>query len=497
MEWTRALLFKPFKLKKWLILGFVALLSGTLSSGSFNLNLPSSSRQETKRDSALQSPAKTSPGPDLKEIIIQARELLKQPRVAVVAGAGILLAFFVLALITWLHARFSFIFLRDVLLNDASVRIPFRDLKKPGNAFFRYSFLFSSVLLIAVSSLGFFLARDILRLTVFNPAPVEASIKEIILALLPYCGLFLLLIILSGVLWIILLDIVLPVMFKDNTGFRPAFRQAMKMISGAKKDLFVYILAKIVLGMGAAMIYMFISLASVLILIVPAILAGLIIYLIASLSKIAAVVFALAVVLPLGLCLMYCLICLGLPIAVFFRTFSLKFVGRLMPEYNLFNATGSSLLCNSCARDISGQPRLERSGEFYCVECNAAKKDLLSGQGHSPAIAASLSFVVAGLGQLYNGQAGKGILIFVTSCFIFPWIIGIFDAYSTARRLKEDNRPVKKRVGCMIALIIGILVMTVLFFISIVVGALLAADYAQKHANSATAKTETATERRE
>ena len=63
-----------------------------------------------------------------------------------------------------------------------------------------------------------------------------------------------------------------------------------------------------------------------------------------------------------------------------------------------------------------------------------------------PGIAAVLSFLVTGLGQIYNGEIGKGILLMVIQvinfflCFVliglitFPmvWIYGIYDAYQTA-----------------------------------------------------------------
>ena len=64
-------------------------------------------------------------------------------------------------------------------------------------------------------------------------------------------------------------------------------------------------------------------------------------------------------------------------------------------------------------------------------------------------LAAVLSVFLAGLGQIYNGQIGKGILLFlirlVSDCLfflIFPlafsfllWIYGMYDAYKSAERI--------------------------------------------------------------
>ena len=67
----------------------------------------------------------------------------------------------------------------------------------------------------------------------------------------------------------------------------------------------------------------------------------------------------------------------------------------------------------------------------------------------NPSVAAILSFFWAGLGQIYNGQIGKGIAFivlyalcalsmyivigFVTTPIL--WIIGMVDAYSSANKI--------------------------------------------------------------
>ncbi len=54
-----------------------------------------------------------------------------------------------------------------------------------------------------------------------------------------------------------------------------------------------------------------------------------------------------------------------------------------------------------------------------------------------PAIATLLSCVLPGAGQLYNGHFIKAVLVFVTSPFVIPWLIGIADAFFSARRNNE------------------------------------------------------------
>lgn len=52
--------------------------------------------------------------------------------------------------------------------------------------------------------------------------------------------------------------------------------------------------------------------------------------------------------------------------------------------------------------------------------------------GKNPALAAVLSFIIPGLGQVYNGQIVKGLLTLFFSWTVIVWIAGIFDAYSVA-----------------------------------------------------------------
>jgi TM2 domain-containing membrane protein YozV len=70
----------------------------------------------------------------------------------------------------------------------------------------------------------------------------------------------------------------------------------------------------------------------------------------------------------------------------------------------------------------------------------------------NPAIATVLSFFFMGLGQIYNGQIGKGVLFivlyFISILLMFViigfvttpilWLWGIVDANSSAKRVNEQ-----------------------------------------------------------
>jgi len=71
----------------------------------------------------------------------------------------------------------------------------------------------------------------------------------------------------------------------------------------------------------------------------------------------------------------------------------------------------------------------------------------------NPGIAAVLSFFIIGLGQIYNGQIGKGLFLIVAGFLVFLsmfiligwiiypvlWIWNIYDAYKTAEKITHEN----------------------------------------------------------
>jgi TM2 domain-containing membrane protein YozV len=107
--------------------------------------------------------------------------------------------------------------------------------------------------------------------------------------------------------------------------------------------------------------------------------------------------------------------------------------------------------CSNCGKKIDFKAEI-------CPKCgvrvvSAIKHKPASREIKNPGLAAVLSFLITGLGQIYNGQIGKGILMLILMIVFFfmiliiigiplllvLWIYGIYDAYETARKINSGE----------------------------------------------------------
>jgi Tfp pilus assembly protein PilE len=95
--------------------------------------------------------------------------------------------------------------------------------------------------------------------------------------------------------------------------------------------------------------------------------------------------------------------------------------------------------CIKCAQGVCDDCQITVKGQLFCVKCAPAPEPVIPTTSYrNPLLAAMLS-LVPGVGQVFNGEASKGIVIFLTSWLIIPWIYGIYDAYQTALRINRKE----------------------------------------------------------
>jgi len=92
-------------------------------------------------------------------------------------------------------------------------------------------------------------------------------------------------------------------------------------------------------------------------------------------------------------------------------------------------------------------------------------------QVRSPGLATLLAHVMPGAGQAYNRQWGKALLVFATSPFILPWLVGIVDAYRTATRINAGliplpSPPSRRTVVLAVAVVLAVLTFLIWLLVS-------------------------------
>jgi hypothetical protein len=228
-ELMNKILFQPFDLKKWLVIGFAAFLSGHLAGG---FNFPSSFGNFKSH--------RTTP----EAISLHFDQWKPWLVAAVVLGA---LFFFALVItLTWLKARGNFIFTDCVVRNQAAIVEPWREYRKEGNSYFLFLLaVMFAILLVA----GLMLASVIGLGWLKQGAGETGSITSI--GFLVFLGLF----------WVSILIFVsvatyfmVPVMYRRRCRVVEAFRDVTRLIWHHLGSFFLLCLFGAVLFLAVLMI---------------------------------------------------------------------------------------------------------------------------------------------------------------------------------------------------------------------------------------------------
>src|SRR6266436_9350316 len=133
-ELMKRILFQPFDLKKWFIIGLAAWVAN-LGGGGGGFNYRYNRREDFQK---------------LNETISQI------PHSVLITGICALIAVVLLLVVlcAWLRARGGFMFIDCIVKNRGAVAAPWREFRTEGNSYFLFSLLVGFVLLIAAAVLS-------------------------------------------------------------------------------------------------------------------------------------------------------------------------------------------------------------------------------------------------------------------------------------------------------------------------------------------------------
>ena len=282
---TRDVLFRPFDIGKWFVLGFCAWLAQLGQGGSSG---GSSSR------------ASSDDWGDVRHEFHHAWEWVLSHLIPIlIIGCIVFVVIFVIwLLVLWLSSRGKFLFLDGVARNRSAVVEPWHRHRERANSLFLFRILFG--LLCGVVILGLFLA---IFAVVGLWADSSMGKPLLFLGVTSIVLVFMMVAVSMGLIGLAIEDFIVPLMYLRNCGVGAAWRELSALL-GARPGAFVlYVLIRLIVSFFVVLIAIAICCATCCIVLLP-----------------------------------YLGTVLTLPLWVFKRCYSLYFLGQFGPDYVCFAA---------------------------------------------------------------------------------------------------------------------------------------------------------------
>jgi hypothetical protein len=296
---VKLILFRPFDLGKWFVIGFCAWLAylGTGGGGSPGGGGGGGPRYTVPRK---QPEAQEQ----IKEFVESARYYISDNIhwIVPVAVAVVTLIILIGLLVAWLNSRGRFMFLHCVATNKAEVSVPWSKFRQQGNSLFLFRIVLGIISFVVVVAPIIGIVVLVIMMISGTTSSVVSVPGIVILGLMIFC--------LSILLFLVkkfTFDFVVPIMFLRMTGCMTGWREFMAVLSSNKLRFTLYLLFQIVIKI------------------------------------------VIGVMIGIGFCIGFCLCCAScllfipyigtvilLPVLVFTRAYSLYYLQQYGPQYDVF-----------------------------------------------------------------------------------------------------------------------------------------------------------------
>lgn len=230
VEHVRLMLFKPFDLSKWFVIGFCAWLAQLGKGGGGGGN----------------GWKEHSNGPCLEAI---KSSIIAHLAVIILVAAIVIPIIIIIALVLcWLRSRGQFMFVHCVAGNKAEVVVPWNKFARHGNSLFLFRIVIGFIGLFAIGlpAAAAVFAGFVMCATGFNPAAIIGLTGAIFVAVV--------IAILLGLIAKFTTDFVVPIMLLNTESCIAGWKQCLALISGNKAQMILYILFQIVIWLVIAFI---------------------------------------------------------------------------------------------------------------------------------------------------------------------------------------------------------------------------------------------------
>ena len=226
-ELMKKILFQPFDLKKWLVIGFAAWFANLGSGGGGgSFSYPNNQRGEAHK---------------LNEAIAQI------PQPVLITGICILVCVVLLLIVlfAWLRARGRFVLVDSIVRNRAAIVEPWKEFRAEGNSFFLFSLLVAFALVVVIGIAGLALIVPFIPWGDQTQPSVAFWIGLSVFVFITACLAF---------VWALISQLMLPIMYRQRCRARPAFVQAVNLVSSHPGPILLYVLFLLLLAVAVFMI---------------------------------------------------------------------------------------------------------------------------------------------------------------------------------------------------------------------------------------------------
>jgi len=225
-HWMKHVLFNPFDLGKWCVLGFAAFLvmlgrgGGGIGTG-YNLNFPSGRHVQPS---------------DIRDVVMEAKAFLLEHLSVIVplVSIGIVIALAIGIVLVWVSSRGYFMFLDGVVRNRGAVAEPWRMYRNHGNSMFLARLVVA--LLCLLVSVGIIAACVALAWPDIVALELSSHGRHALWIGIPSLTVFGFL---SWLIKAVLYDLLVPIMYKRDLTVVPALAVLFKELVPGRLGSFV------------------------------------------------------------------------------------------------------------------------------------------------------------------------------------------------------------------------------------------------------------------